>query len=257
MGSGVSHRKAVDEIPCEEEEEDLEARLISYFLSTPSTVFSENCSYITSQCSNSWTTIQSNHLIKEFCDRYFVNLERIDYEAYRLQSPRTRSSLRGNTRTSLLLYIIRFMLSICDTTWKVKKCLRSLGRKHVLYGIDRRHMQSFKAAFIATVMSIPSQFHISETMQCWSSLIDFVTEQMYVKDVKLVAHFTPSDMLEKRLDYVGNKECDTQRTISMRESLSCTSGHDEGTQGLDIGENSSIEDNLINYFLAESAECCQ
>lgn len=160
--------------------------------------FAHNHKYVHIICVNSWDYINTVVPPAVFCEAFFQNFTNLDPEACLLLCPRTRSSLAGNTRISLLIHMIRFMLKIRVVTRKAKKHLRALGRRHLLMGIEKKHVSSFNDALMMTIANAPNSSSLAETLRCWSSLLNFVTEQLYFDNIKLVDHITPtiSDLAE-------------------------------------------------------------
>lgn len=175
--------------------------------------FAHNHKYVLMICVNSWDYINTVVPPAVFCEAFFQNFTNLDPEACLLLCPRTRSSLAGNTRPSLLLHMIRFMLKIQVVSQKTKKHLRALGRRHLLLGIEKKHVSSFNDALMMTIAKTLNMPSIAETLRCWSSLLNFVTEQLYFDDIRLVEHFTPTTS-ELALSFESPTCCMSERSAS-------------------------------------------
>ena len=154
--------------------------------------FVHNSKLVCDICTESWNFIEKMTGQVKLCEIFFANFAAMDPDSCQLQCPRTRSTKAGNTRESLFLHIVHYMLDLQENTWQVRKQLRALGRKHVLYGIERRHVEVFNRAFLTTIASIPCHLHLAVSLRCWSSLLSFVIEQMFFENIKLVHHVTKS-----------------------------------------------------------------
>lgn len=138
-------------------------------------------------CKDAWRLIENFIGRQVFSDRFFLAFERTDAVACALMSPSRRSMGMGNTRSSLLIYVVRYCLSITDFTFETKKKLRSLGRRHVLSGFTREHFNSFVTAFMSTMLQLHiPQYKSVDLSKAWNRLFTTIIEEMFSEKICLV-----------------------------------------------------------------------
>ena len=245
MGSGISltsrwngsKRKStvlpIDEfLPWSGREDSRSPSITELFLSISDRSFVKHSKYVQMMCTLSWDILEAAIGRTPLCEVFFRNLMTVDSEACALQCPRTRGSRCGNTPASLFVHIVHFMLKLSDASWRVKKRLRALGRKHVLYGIQKKHAESFSEAFLMTISQLEHKSRDSDTLRCWSSLLSFVTEQMFVERIHLVNHIT------SETTSTSHTMTTTTRAAVRTPAMTTTSRVREGSSS--VGVNSDV-----------------
>ena len=229
MGAGASRTNSSNELraffendgeqwkdPDEKINTSLQSAMSGLLLASSDRNFVTSSKYINAVCVDSWGIINGITSQRAFCEMFYFNFHNLDPESASLHRPRTRSTSAGNTQASLLIHIIRFMLKLQDVTWKCKKHLRALGRKHVLYNIERKHVECFNEALLTTIAEIPGLVNLSEILRSWTSLLVFITEQMYLEDIKLVTRSLSAPALS----------VPSQDGLDMRASAKANMPHD-------------------------------
>ena len=137
----------------------------------------------------SWTYISDNVGSMQFSQMFFTIFKDLDPDVYRLLSPHQNSRAVGNTKATLLIYIIQILLQIKQFDYVTKKKFRSLGRRHILSGITREHFVVF-ASVLASCMGMQRipMIHVEDVVKAWSNLLYRVIDEMFSEQIHLADH---------------------------------------------------------------------
>ena len=168
-------------------------------------------------CYNSWEEMKqqpNNRSNIIFCNVFFDIMFTKNPATFILLTPKPISR-RSKDKSTLLLRIIDYILTLCDCSMNTKHSLRAIGRSHLRVGIGQEHMSAFKDIFLEAFNIInKGNWFISREMIAWNMLLSFVVEQMcFEKIVFFRISNTKSD--EKSDENYDEKVCEERSQLSL------------------------------------------
>jgi hypothetical protein len=134
--------------------------------------------YTQSVCEATWMNVITFSGIDVFCDKFFSLLAEDTSDEGSMLALFVPK--RANTsRTTMLLVLITFLLTLSDETAKTKKKLIKLGKIHSKHGVTVSHIRLFNQVLMRTFAEMPSVGECGESMRLWSDVLDFCAEEMY------------------------------------------------------------------------------
>lgn len=132
-------------------------------------------------CYNSWEEMKqqpNNRSNSIFLNLFFDIMLTKNPTTFTLLTPKPISR-RSKDKSTLLLRIIDYILTLCDCSMNTKHSLRAMGRSHLRVGIGQEHMIAFKDTFLEAFHIInKGNWFISREMIAWNMLLSFIVEQM-------------------------------------------------------------------------------
>lgn len=173
-------------------------------------------------CYNSWEEMKqqpNNRSNIIFCNVFFDIMFTKNPATFILLTPKPIiaeiHSRRSKDKSTLLLRIIDYILTLCDCSMNTKHSLRAMGRSHLRVGIGQEHMSAFKDTFLEAFHIInKGNWFISREMIAWNMLLSFVVEQMcFEKIVFFRISNTKSD--ENYDENYDEKVCEERSQLSL------------------------------------------
>jgi hemoglobin-like flavoprotein len=93
-------------------------------------------------------------------------------------------------RPMLIYRLVRYVLSVKDSSLKIKRQLRSMGRNHMRIGVTEQQIRVFNEVYLKSFHSQFGHRCTRRVYTAWKSLLQFVTEQFYFDRITFIAHFT-------------------------------------------------------------------
>jgi hypothetical protein len=97
---------------------------------------------------------------------------------------------RSFNRPMLIYRLVRYILSVKDSSLKIKRQLRSMGRNHMRIGVTEQQIMTFNEVFLKAYQSQLGHKSSRRVISAWKSLLMFVTEQFFFDKITFIAHFT-------------------------------------------------------------------
>lgn len=112
-------------------------------------------------------------------------------EVYTAFKPRTSRQNADNYSRYILMYrLIRYMLSVKDSSLKIKQQLRLMGRNHMRIGVTEEHTRIFNEVLLFTIEKQLGQYGTKKILNAWKQLLKFILEQFYFDKITFIGHFT-------------------------------------------------------------------
>lgn len=139
-------------------------------------------------CRASWNDIEFFIGKETFCIKFFQIFDSVHPAVSQLFRPRkkARNTWKYHSRWELLMNVVHFFLKLSDSSFKTKKKLRSIGRKHFLSGVNKEHVNAFNDVLIICFQSFQCPQDIEIYTRPWLELLGFCAQEMYVEDIHLV-----------------------------------------------------------------------
>lgn len=125
---------------------------------------------------------------QNFCRDFFTLFDTTYPESAALFRPRRKAGnyYRFDSRYSMLINVVRFLLRFKDTSFNTKRKLRAIGRMHYISGVTKEHVRNFNEILLRCIKSYlgPRDLETFETP--WRDLLEFTAQEMYIEDIQLV-----------------------------------------------------------------------
>jgi hypothetical protein len=151
------------------------------------------CEDTQAMCRASWNDVEFFIGRETFCVKFFQLFDTLHPEAAQLFRPRkkARNTWKYHSRWELLLNVVHFFLRLSDSSFKTKKKLRAIGRKHFLSGVRKDHVKGFNDVLIMCFQSFQCHRDVEMYTRPWLEILDFCAQEMYIEDIQLV-HLPPT-----------------------------------------------------------------
>jgi hemoglobin-like flavoprotein len=112
-------------------------------------------------------------------------------EVFAAFRPRTNRQHTDTYSRYILMYrLIRYMLSVKDSSLKIKQQLRLMGRNHMRIGVTEEHTRIFCQVLLITVEKQLGHYGTKKVLSAWKQLLNFIMEQFFFDKITFIGHFT-------------------------------------------------------------------
>jgi hemoglobin-like flavoprotein len=105
--------------------------------------------------------------------------------------PRTNRQTADTYSRYILMYrLVRYMLSVKDSSLKIKQQLRLMGRNHMRIGVTEEQTRIFNEILLMTIEKQLGHYGTKKILSAWRQLLKFIEEQFFFDKITFITHFT-------------------------------------------------------------------